>query len=98
MPCQYVITDASAVRFHAQRGFTMSVARALLSTAIVPLLSGLCLAAEPDARKDPNAPISFCRDVRPIIVQNCQGCHQPAKPMGGFVMTSYADLLKAGEH
>jgi WD40 repeat protein/mono/diheme cytochrome c family protein len=55
-------------------------------------------AAEPDAKKDPNAPVSYYRDIRPIFVQHCQGCHQPAKQSGSFVMTSYADLLKAGDH
>jgi hypothetical protein len=35
--------------------------------------------------------------VRPLFQQNCNGCHQPAKPLGGYVMTTHADLLKAGE-
>jgi len=41
--------------------------------------------------------ISFYKDVRPILQQNCQGCHQPAKAQGGYVMTEYAALLKAGD-
>ncbi|MBA4190749.1 MAG: hypothetical protein C0467_22415 [Planctomycetaceae bacterium] len=41
--------------------------------------------------------MSYYKDVRPIFQQHCNGCHQPAKPMGGYVMTSHADLLKAGE-
>src|SRR6516225_3554922 len=41
--------------------------------------------------------VSYYRDVRRIFQQHCQGCHQPAKPMGGYVMTSHAELLKAGE-
>src|SRR5713226_8152071 len=41
--------------------------------------------------------VSYYRDVRPILVQHCQGCHQPAKPQGGLVMTGVADLLKKGE-
>ncbi len=36
--------------------------------------------------------------MRRIFQQHCQGCHQPAKPLGGFVMTDYADLLKTGDH
>jgi DNA-binding beta-propeller fold protein YncE len=42
--------------------------------------------------------ISYYKDVRGIIQQHCQGCHQPAKPQGGLVMTSYADLFKKTEH
>ena len=65
---------------------------------VLPYGSRRLAAAEPAARKDAAEPVSFYRQVRPILVQNCQGCHQPAKPQGGFVMTSYADLLKPGEH
>lgn len=51
-------------------------------------------AAEPSST---NAPVSYFKDVRPIFQQNCQGCHQPAKAQGGYVMIGYADLLKAGD-
>jgi WD40 repeat protein len=43
------------------------------------------------------AEVSYYRDVRPIFQQYCQGCHQPAKAQGGYVMTSHAALLKKGE-
>src|SRR5205823_12356026 len=55
------------------------------------------LAADPPKADEPPAKVSYFKDVRPIFAQNCNGCHQPAKPMGGFVMTGYADLLKPGE-
>jgi WD40 repeat protein len=42
--------------------------------------------------------VSYYKDVRRIFQQHCQGCHQPAKPQGSYVMTSYADLLKKGDH
>lgn len=41
--------------------------------------------------------VSYYKDIRPILQQNCNGCHQPAKPLGGYISTSHADLLKAGE-
>ena len=44
-----------------------------------------------------DAKVSFYKDVRPILQQNCQGCHQPAKAQGGYVMTDHAALLKAGD-
>ena len=69
----------------------MSV-RTLLCAAVLSTATAALSAAEP------NKPISYFREVRPIFVQNCQGCHQPAKPSGSFVMTSYADLLKEGDH
>jgi mono/diheme cytochrome c family protein len=49
------------------------------------------------AGADEPAKVSYYKDVRPIFQQHCNGCHQPAKPQGGFVMTSHADLFKAGE-
>jgi hypothetical protein len=51
-------------------------------------------------KKEPAEPdkVSFYKDVRPIVQQHCQGCHQPAKAQGGYVMTSYAEMLKKGDH
>ncbi len=40
---------------------------------------------------------SYFNDVRPIFQAHCQGCHQPAKPKGDYVMTSFTRLLKGGE-
>ncbi len=59
--------------------------------ALIPLLlPSVAVADEP-------AKISYYKDVRPIFQQNCNGCHQPAKPLGGYVTTEHALLLKAGE-
>jgi WD40 repeat protein len=41
--------------------------------------------------------VSYFKDVRPIFQQHCQGCHQPAKAQGGYVMTDHAGLLKTGD-
>ena len=57
------------------------------------LVSVLCPAAVVAA----NQPVSYYRDVRPIFQANCQGCHQPSKAKGGFVMTDFAKLLKGGD-
>jgi mono/diheme cytochrome c family protein len=62
--------------------------------ALAALVSlGLPVAALAD---DP-AKVSYYKDVRPILQQNCNGCHQPAKPLGGYVTTDHANLVKAGE-
>jgi WD40 repeat protein len=60
------------------------------------LLAGMPLWAADKEKPIPDQ-VSYYKDVRPIFVVHCQGCHQPAKPMGGFVMTSHADLLKKGD-
>jgi WD40 repeat protein/mono/diheme cytochrome c family protein len=41
--------------------------------------------------------VSYYKDIRPIFQEHCQGCHQPAKPMGGLTMTSFEGLKKGGE-
>jgi len=40
--------------------------------------------------------VSFYKDIRPILVENCQGCHQPAKAQGKLILTSYAKLMEGG--
>jgi len=47
--------------------------------------------------EDPNAPVSYFKKVRPVFQANCQGCHQPAKAKGGYVMTDFARLLRGGD-
>lgn len=51
----------------------------------------------PKKEKELPAQVSYYKDVRPIFAVNCQGCHQPAKPQGGYVMTSHAALFKASD-
>src|SRR5262245_23690962 len=72
----------------------MSLVRSLLPVGVLFAAASLTPAAEPTP---PPAVVSYSKDVRPLFVQHCQGCHQPAKAQGGYVMTSYADLLKKGD-
>src|SRR5262245_34362074 len=43
-------------------------------------------------------PISFHRQLRPILQQKCQGCHQPAKKRAGLLLLSYEDAAKGGDN
>jgi len=45
-----------------------------------------------------SAKVSFYHDIRPIFQANCQGCHQPAKSKGGYVMTEFKRLLSGGDN
>ncbi len=60
----------------------------LLIMAASALVQPLCAADEP---------VSYYEQIRPIFQANCQGCHQPAKPKGEYVMTAFDKLLGAGE-
>ena len=41
--------------------------------------------------------VSYYKQIRPIFQAHCQGCHQPAKAQGGYVMTAFDKLLAGGE-
>jgi len=70
----------------------------LLKLSFLCLISG-ALGAEENHGPDSLArKVSYYRDVRPILQANCQGCHQPAKAKGGYVMTEFKRLLAGGEN
>ncbi len=41
--------------------------------------------------------VSYYEEVRPLFQEKCQGCHQPAKAKGDYVMTDVAKLISGGE-
>src|SRR5262245_53382875 len=98
MPPGPLATDGAnhARGFNLFEGLSMPVARLLLFAGVLLALPAIAPAAEPE-KKEPAGPVSYYRDVRRLFQQHCQGCHQPAKPQGGYIMTSHADLLKAGD-
>ncbi|MGC8643258.1 MAG: c-type cytochrome domain-containing protein, partial [Isosphaeraceae bacterium] len=51
------------------------------------------------ARDKPTAqkPVSFMREVAPILVRNCIACHNPKKNESKYVMTTFAQLAKGGK-
>ncbi|HUR55354.1 MAG TPA: c-type cytochrome domain-containing protein, partial [Gemmataceae bacterium] len=61
------------------------------------LLGAISLVVFAPASRADDPKVSYYKDVRPILAQHCNGCHQPAKPLGGYLTTSRAELLKAGE-
>lgn len=70
-----------------------------LATFLAVLLSAAAIASaqEPPKKDTPSGKASYYKDIRPIFQAHCQGCHQPAKRGGEYVMTSFAALLKGGE-
>ena len=87
---------AAVVSAHFARGefnFLARLGRALL------LAGCLCFpaAAVEKPKSTVGGKVSYYREVRPILQANCQGCHQPAKAKGGYVMTDFKKLLAGGE-
>ena len=75
----------------------MSVVRPLGCVLGLIVLPGMMLFARDEKKAaEPDQP-SYYKHIRPILIQHCQGCHQPAKPQGQYVLTTYADMLKPGE-
>ncbi len=73
-------------------GLGLGILSALVA---VPWIAGG--ADVPAASGGGSAPVSFDKQVRPIFQARCQGCHQPAKAGGGYVMTAFDRLLAGGE-
>ena len=77
--------------FGSGRSFFLLFLSLFTGLASLPALAAVKVAPAP-ARK-----ISYYQDVRPILQANCQGCHQPAKSKGGYVMTDFKKLLAGGD-
>ena len=66
----------------------------ILSPSFILLFTiGLFYSAVLEARKA----VSFYNDIKPIFQTNCNGCHQPAKMKGDYLMTEFSSLLQGGE-
>jgi WD40 repeat protein len=69
--------------------------RRWLACLLVAMLTA-SLSAE-EAKKETPDEVSFSKQIQPIFRTHCQGCHQPAKKGGEYVMTTFEGLLKGGE-
>ncbi|MCA9106027.1 MAG: hypothetical protein KDA83_11400, partial [Planctomycetales bacterium] len=70
----------------------------LLAVVSVSATAASIVSAQ-EAEGEPSEPpkVSFFREVRPILQEHCQGCHQPAKRGGDYVLTDFAALGTPGE-
>ncbi|HJZ58595.1 MAG TPA: c-type cytochrome domain-containing protein [Gemmataceae bacterium] len=76
----------------------MTASRALLAALLMSFAGYVGLPADPPKQPESTpGKVSYYKDVRPIFAQHCNGCHQPAKPGGAYIMTDHAELLKMGE-
>jgi len=66
-------------------------------TAAFPCVSS---ASAEDKKPNPDAekPVSFYRQIRPILQRHCVGCHQPAKRGGKLLLTTYGGFKQGGEN
>lgn len=78
-----------------RRAWSCRVAVATLAMFITSWMGATVRAA--DEKPAQTGPVSFYRQVRPILQRHCTGCHQPAKAGGKLVLTSYAGTKAGGE-
>jgi WD40 repeat protein len=60
---------------------------------LLPLL----LAAAAPVAAGPTDAVVFSRDVAPILVQKCQGCHNAQKHKGGYRIDTFEHLMRPGD-
>lgn len=60
-------------------------------------LAALSLAATALSAADAKKPVSFTRDVAPILAVHCQGCHHEKKAAMGFDVSSFARMARGGK-
>ncbi len=69
--------------------------RCMLLVSLVFATASLALGD--DATTPQEAKVSYYEQIRPIFQAQCQGCHQPAKPSGAYVMTDFSRLVAGGD-
>ena len=74
--------------------FTANPSVLWLLTALVCFVVPVTASEE---KGDTTKPVSYHREIRPLFEANCNGCHQPAKAKGDYVMTDFRSLLQGGE-
>ena len=67
-------------------------------TLLAAILTGhfFSIMAEDKEQKN-TGQISYFKQIRPLFQAHCQGCHQPAKDKGGYIMTDFKNLLAGGD-
>jgi WD40 repeat protein len=66
------------------------------ATPLVALLVLLPARGAAPARKPDAKPVSFIKDVAPVLKESCFGCHGAKNPKGKLDMTRYETLRKGG--
>lgn len=67
----------------------------LFFCAALFMLPSALAATEEAAKKDTSEPVSYFKQIRPVLQRQCQGCHQPATKQADLMLTSY-ESFKAG--
>src|SRR5947207_2150676 len=101
IPVWHVVSLDSSLVFSGSNSHPSVPVLALRNTCF-SLFLGLATVAAAAAENpgtNSNPPkVSYYRDIRPVLQANCQGCHQPAKAKGGYVMTEFKRFVAGGDN
>lgn len=75
----------------------MTMKKRLFASLLVLSTTSFAQMPKKEEGIDPSKPVSFYKHIRPIFQAQCNGCHQPAKKKGDYIMTEFTALLKGGE-
>ena len=73
-----------------------SIQKFLIYIGILLFNFALCspfAVADGHAKKEP---VSYHKQIAPILKRSCQGCHHPGDPNADLIVTSYAELKRGG--
>ena len=70
--------------------------RLACALGIIGVLEGVWNPAA-SAQDQAAAPVSFSKDVAPVLLKNCQACHGQNDAKGGFQLFNYTMLIKPGD-
>ncbi|MFM7564088.1 MAG: c-type cytochrome domain-containing protein, partial [Planctomycetota bacterium] len=73
--------------------------RSLFALVMSAFLASSLVAQErpADGATAPAGEVSYAREIRPILLARCVGCHQGARTEGDYLMTDFDRLLGEGE-
>ena len=69
------------------------IAALILGLGIISAMNWLKTKPTPPTTLDPSRPLSFNKDIAPIIFENCSTCHHPGES-APFNLLNYADVKK----
>lgn len=75
----------------------MAVSMLRLTTWFLFALLSAAAPARLAMAADAAAPVSFSRDIAPVLLKHCQACHGAPEPKGGYQVSNYGLVMKPGE-
>jgi len=68
----------------------------LRASGVLVIAAVASVAAGPVANAE-DAPVSFSKDIAPILARSCGACHSAAEANGGYQVSNFNAVLKAGD-